>query len=180
VGGNSIKLFPPKQKSSLPIGLNKKGDVVIDYVGGSQDVSFLYRKGKFLKIAVPGASATLAGFITDSEMIGGTFTLSSSSSGFLLSHGTYTTYSPAGATSSTVSGVGPSGQVYGTFVDASGSTHGFVNVSGTFHQIDVPNSTYTNILGVGTSGSIIGFYGTSQGGQFGYIGKCPKKSVCTQ
>ena len=180
IGGNSIKLLPPKQKNSLPIGLNTKGDVVIDYVGGSQDISFIYRNGKFAKIVVPGASATLASFITDKDMIGGSFTSGGTTSGFLFSNGTYTAYSPAGATSSSVTGVGPSGQVYGTFVDASGNTHGFENVSGTFYQIDVPNSTYTNILAVGTSGSLIGFYGTSQGGQYGYIGTCPKKDVCTQ
>jgi hypothetical protein len=180
IGGQSSKILPPNQKDCLPVGLNNKGDAIIDYRGDAASYgSFLYKKGKYASIAVPGASTTTAGFITDNDLIGGVVTSGSSTSGFLLSKGTYTTYSPVGATSSTVSGVGPSGQVYGTFVDAAGNTHGFVNVSGTYYQIDAPNSSYTSIFGVGTSGSIYGWYGNSSG-LYGYIATCPKKNVCTQ
>jgi hypothetical protein len=181
VDGKSSKLLPPHQKQSVPIALNTKGDIVIDYHGSDSAYnSYLFKKGKFSNIAVPGASTTTAALITTNDMIGGSFTSSGVTSGFLLSHGDYTTYSPAGATSSTVSGVGPSGQVYGTFVDAAGTTHGFVNVSGIYHQIDAPNSKFTEIFGAGKSGSIYGLYQSENGGAYGYIATCPKKDVCTQ
>jgi hypothetical protein len=181
VDGQASKLLPPKQKESFPVSVNRKGDVVIDYHGDlAQFNSFLYRNGHFSNVAVPGAATTTAEFITDSGVIGGSFTVGDSTSGFVRTGGTYAIYSPAGAASSTVSGVGPSGQVYGTFVDAGGNTHGFENVRGTYYQIDVPNSTFTNILAVGKSGAIIGFYFTAQGAEVGYIGKCNRKDVCTQ
>jgi hypothetical protein len=178
LNGTTTKLLPPNETQSNIASINKKAEMLID--GGATYYNpFLYRKGKFTQIAVPGASITTGSFITDGGVIGGNYTSGSSTSGFVLNGTTYTTYSPFGSTNSIVTGIGPSSQVYGTFVDTAGIPHGFVNVNGDFYQIDIPGSTDTLILGVSSSGSIFGLYGDSQG-SYGYIGKCPKKDVCTQ
>jgi hypothetical protein len=178
LNGASSKLIPPRQTQSIPVSINKKGEILINS-GATYYNPFLFKNGKFKQFAVPEASTTTANFITDDGIVGGNFAARGFTSGFVLTGSNYTTYNPPGATYSTVTGIGPSKQVYGTFTDLSGNTHGFVNVSGTFFQVDVPGSTYTQIIGVSTSGSIFGTYNNSQG-SYGYIGNCPKKDVCTQ
>jgi len=176
--GVATKILPPHEKQSNILAINKTGDMLITrgYVFYNP---LLYKKGSFTEIAVPGASETDPSFLTDSDAVGGLFVSSAGAAGFVLSGGTYTTYSPAGSSSSTVTGIGPAGQIFGSFVDATGNTHGFENVNGTYYQIDVPNSTYTSIAGIGPSGLIFGNY-TDSKGSYGYVGKCPKKDVCTQ
>jgi hypothetical protein len=177
--GTSSELLPPNQSQSTLASINKKGEIVVDSSPTSYYNPFLYKKGSFIQIAVPGAVTTNALFITDSDIVGGSYTSGSSTSGFVLSGKVYTTYSPPGSTYSTVTGIGPMNQIYGIFTDSADSTHGFVYSNGSFYQIDVPGSTGTGITGASSSGSIFGTYGDAQG-SYGYIGKCSKKEICTQ
>jgi probable HAF family extracellular repeat protein len=177
--GTTKELRPPHEKQSFVTSINKAGDIIILNVAKTYENPFLYQKNKFTQLAFPGATETFPSFLTDSVDVGGYYYTGSASFGFVLSGGTYTTYSPVGSTFSTVSGIGPAGQIYGTFNDTSGNTHGFENVNGTYYQIDVPNSTYTSITGVGASGIILGSYHDSQG-YYGYVATCPKKDICTQ
>jgi probable HAF family extracellular repeat protein len=178
--GAAQELLPPHEKQSRVVAINKAGDVIVRYGANQYYNPFVYHKGKFTQIAFPGALDTYPGFLTDSGILGGNYyTGANYGYGFVLSGGTYTTYSPSGSTFATVTGVGPAGQIVGTFNDAGGKTHGFEYASGTYYQIDVPNSTSTTISGVGATGMIFGYYTTSEG-YYGFVGTCPKKEVCTQ
>jgi hypothetical protein len=172
--GTVQKILPPNQTESVAIAINKAGDILLANLGNFLDV-----KGNFTTIAVPGAISTYPVFLTDGNAVGGNFYTGSATLGFVLSGGTYKTYSPDGATNSYVTGIGPSGQIFGTFADANNVNHGFEYVNGAYYQIDAPNSTDTTISGVGPSGLIFGYYGDSQG-SYGYVGTCPKKDICTQ
>jgi hypothetical protein len=173
------ELFPPKEKQSSPLGINKAGDVLVSS-GYSNYNPFVYHKGKFKQFAVPGASATGPGFIANSGAIGGAAEVNKVTVGFVKSGANYTTYNPPGAVeNTTVTGIGPAGQVYGSFSDGAFNSHGFVYANGSYYQIDIAGAISTSISGVGTSGTIFGVYTDSQG-SYGFIGKCAKKDVCTQ
>jgi hypothetical protein len=176
--GNTVELLPPQEKQSFPLGVNKSGAVLVR-CGFIYYDPFIYYKNSFTQFSVPGASVTAPSFITDNGTVGGYAVFSGVGAGFTKNGSTYTTYNAPSAPYTAVTGIGPMGQVYGSFVDSSGVGHGFVNANGVFYQIDVPNSTSTTIAGVGSSGTIFGVYTDSQG-SYGYIGKCSKKSVCTQ
>jgi len=177
--GSALELLPPHEKQSRVVSINKVGDAIVISGENGYYNPFIYKKGKFTQFAYPGAVQTLPSLLTDGGDVGGAYYNGSTSFGFVLSGGAYTSYAPSGSPGSIVTGIGPAGQIVGTFNDAGDKLHGFEYASGTYYQIDVPNSTSTAISGVGATGMIFGYYTTSEG-YYGFVGTCPKKEVCTQ
>jgi hypothetical protein len=114
--------------------INDRGDVAGLYTNpatGNTD-GFLLSHGQFTDLAVPGASATMALGVSNSDEVVGTYTVGSGSSaqmhGFTwqAGRGFRTVDDPHGMGTTTINGVNDFGQLVGFYVDSAGNTDGFV------------------------------------------------------
>jgi hypothetical protein len=130
---------------------------------------------KFIEISpaeFPGAVATQASDINDSDCICGFWTDGSGNNHGFYGHlgQYYQTFSVrfAGmvATSTSPTGCNNRGEIAGTFTDSSGGVHGFVYSHGSFSQVDAKGASQaaafgvmgTNINGINDEGDVVGFF----------------------
>ena len=142
-------------------GVNDSGEIVGFYEDSSGVVhSYLESGGVFTTIDVPfsGATATAAGAINNSGEIVGTWYDATTSHGFLLSGGTYTSFDYPGAVQMEALDLNNSGEIVGDYVDASGIQHGFSRSGGSYASFDPPGSTATGGNGINDAGDIVGSY----------------------
>jgi probable HAF family extracellular repeat protein len=92
----------------------------------------------------------------------------STSHGFLLEQGSYTTLDVPGALYTYASGINASGQIVGTYYDAAKRIHGFLLDQGNYSTLDVPGSTWTQAHAINDSGQIVGSY-SDGAGQHGFL-----------
>lgn len=114
-------------------GINNYGDVAGFYAKGSTTDAFLRLSwGKFITLAVPGASMTQALGVNDHEEVVGVYTVGSGSSatmhGFTWrpGYGFRTVDDPHGIGTTTINGVNNAGDLVGFYVDAAGNTDGMI------------------------------------------------------
>jgi hypothetical protein len=111
--------------------INKRGDVAGFYTSAGTTDGFIRIGGTFIRLAVPGASSTMALGVNDHDEVVGTYTVGSGSSavmhGFTWTPGHFTTVDdPHGMGTTTINGVNNAGDLVGFYVDAAGNTDGFL------------------------------------------------------
>ena len=114
--------------------INNGGDIAGFYTSpatGNTD-GFLKYHGKFIDLAVPGASSTMALGVNDHDEVVGTYTTGSGNGavmhGFTWAPGRdFTSFDdPHGMGTTTINGVNDKGDLVGFYVDADGNTDGFL------------------------------------------------------
>jgi hypothetical protein len=111
--------------------INDRGDIAGNI---GSDGFLLTRGGQFITLSAPGASATMALGVNDSDEVVGTYTVGSGSSavmhGFTWTpqHGFTTVDDPHGIGTTTIDGVNDRGQLVGFYVDSAGNTDGFLAI----------------------------------------------------
>jgi uncharacterized membrane protein len=147
---------------------------------------FLYRKGQFSAVLVPGKKGSIPNAITPEGTIYGCdhdddyFT---SMVGFARNRfDTYITLDANGGElknpnesvlGSMNNGATPDGSVIvGLYVDppdSSGQYHGYVVHHGTFHPYDVPGSVATQTWGINSAADFVGLYDDANGNEHGFL-----------
>jgi hypothetical protein len=149
----------PGATQQAAAGINDGGDIVGYYSESSGlPQGYLESGGTFTTIDVPfsGATWTVPFGINNAGAIVGYWLDSSTSHGFLLSGGTYTSFDYPGATFTVANGINNHGEIVGFYGDASGVYHGFSLLGGTYTSIDAPETTATEAYGVNDAGDIVG------------------------
>jgi hypothetical protein len=134
--GRYSSVTDPKAPSASlsATAINNDGDIAGFYANpatGNTD-GFLKMGGKFIDLAAPGASSTMALGVNDHNEVVGTYTVGTGSSAVM--HGfTWTQKSgfatvddPHGMGTTTINGVNDAGDLVGFYVDATGNTDGLL------------------------------------------------------
>ena len=113
--------------------INNNGDVAGFYAKGTQTDAFLrLHGGRFITLAVPGASMTQAFGVNDRDEVVGAYTVGSGSTAVLHGftwrpgHGFSTVDDPHGVGTTTINGVNDRGVLVGFYVDGAGNTDGMI------------------------------------------------------
>jgi hypothetical protein len=114
--------------------INNEGDIAGFYANPATGITdgFLRAGGRFIDLAVPGASATTALGVNDHDEVVGTYTVGSGSGavmhGFTWTPrgGFGTVDDPHGMGTTTINGVNDAGDLVGFYVDAAGNTDGML------------------------------------------------------
>ena len=113
--------------------VNNYGDVAGFYAKGTQTDAFLrLHGGRFITLAVPGASMTQAFGVNDRDEVVGAYTVGSGSTAVLHGftwrpgHGFSTVDDPHGVGTTTINGVNDRGVLVGFYVDGAGNTDGMI------------------------------------------------------
>jgi len=120
----------PGASSTLPRGINPRGDVVGFYGADAAFHGFLLQAGALSDIDVPGAAFTRPRSINPQGDVVGFYGTGSVSHGFLLVEGSFTTIDVPGASSTQAFGINPRGDIVGLY-SAGGANHGFLLDLGT-------------------------------------------------
>ena len=115
-------------------GINNRGDVAGFYAASSSQTDAFLRLsyGRFLTLAVPGASMTQALGVNDSDEVVGVYTVGSGDNaqmhGFTWrpGYGFQTVDDPHGMGATTINGVNDAGVLVGFYTDAAGNTDGMI------------------------------------------------------
>jgi hypothetical protein len=141
--------------------VNDSGEIVGYYSDSSAaPQGYLQSGGTFTTIAVPfsGATWTEPGGINNSGEVAGYWLDSTTSHGFLLSGGAYTSFDYPGAVFTVGIGINNHGAIAGFYGDTSGVYHGFSLSGGTYTSIDVDGAIATEAYGINDAGDIVGIY----------------------
>jgi probable HAF family extracellular repeat protein len=108
----------------------------------------------------PNGSGTLASGINSTDQIVGEYVNGTSSHGFLLSGGTYTTIDDPSAVNETeANGINDAGQIVGDYRDSSLMQHGFLYSNGTYTTLDDPSANSGTVAqGINALDQIVGYY----------------------
>jgi probable HAF family extracellular repeat protein len=184
-------------------GINNAGDIVGDYYAppGAPGApactadtpvfspqcrrGFLYRKGQFSDVLVPGKAGSIPNAITPDGKIYGCDhedDYLTSMVGFgRLRHDKYITLDAGGelkdrnraVLASMNNGATPDGAIIvGLFVDpptSSGQNRGYIVRNGTFRPYDIPGSTTTQIWGINSDADFVGLYDDADGNEHGFL-----------
>ena len=115
-------------------GINNRGDVTGFYAASSAQTDAFLRlsSGRFLTLAVPGASMTQALGVNDGDEVVGVYTVGSGDNaqthGFTWrpGYGFRTVDDPHGIGATTINGVNDAGVLVGFYTDAAGNTDGMI------------------------------------------------------
>ena len=118
--------------------INNHGDVAGFYAKTSSQTDAFLRlhNGRFLTLAVPGASATQALGVNDSDEVVGVYTVGSGNSAQLHGftwrpgYGFRTVDDPHGIGTTIINGVNDAGELVGFYVDGAGNTDGMIAARG--------------------------------------------------
>jgi WD40 repeat protein/serine/threonine protein kinase len=116
-------------------------------------------------VAFRGDGKQLASAGMSGQIVGYYYQAGSTSHGFLLEQGSYTTLDVPGALYTYASGINASGQIVGTYYDAAKGIHGFLLNQGNYTTLDVPGSAWTQAHAINDSGQIVGSYRDGAGQQ---------------
>jgi len=170
--------FDASSTFTIVLGINNAGDfsgTFIDDADGTQK-AFIDVGGTLTGFSVPGATATLAYQINDSDQAAGYYISGDDglTHGYLRdADGTLTfPIDPAGSTGTIIFGNNDANWVVGRYADASGVTHGlFFMTPGDFVTFDFPGSTFTSLNGINIQGFICGRYLDASGSEHGFLAK---------
>jgi probable HAF family extracellular repeat protein len=152
-------------------GLNARGDIVGATTNGG---GFLYSRGSYTPLNVPGAYSTYAEGINAAGRIVGTYddNINFDAHGFLYSGGVYKTLD---ATSqfggqTFAEGINARGDIVGYCLGCGGGGYeGFVYHDGVYAYFTVPGATFTSAYGINDLGEIVGNYDDINGVQHGFL-----------
>ena len=147
----------PGALSTLPRGINPRGDILGFYGVAGAFHAFLLHEGTFTDIDVPGAAFTRPRSINPQGDVVGFYGTGSVSHGFLLIEGTsplLTCLVPHPPRPSVLT-LGVTSLVLHF---AGGANHGFLLLQGSFTTIDVPGASSTQAFGINPRGDIVGQY----------------------
>jgi len=157
-------------------GISNAGEVVgvgfacNDFFHGQ---GYLFSKGQFTVIDVPGATGTFPTMAIDSTRIVGTYIGSDGIfHGFLRQAGNFTTIDVPNSTFTWITGINPGGEIVGFYNSQDGNQHGFVLRDGEFIPIDIPGATLSEGNGIDPQGDVVGRYMTPDGNTHGYFLRC--------
>ncbi len=163
---------------TVVLGINDAGDFSGSFINDSTGAQegFVDIGGNLINFTVPGAAATLAYQINNSNQATGYYidSVDGLTHGYLRdSDGTFTfPIDPAGSTGTILFGNNDANWVVGRYADASGVTHGlFFITPGDFTTFDFPGSSFTSLNGINTNGFICGRYTDSNGIDHGFLAK---------
>jgi probable HAF family extracellular repeat protein len=160
-------------------GINDRGQIVGFYIDADgRGHGFLWDKGRFTPIDVPGAAASTATDINNRGQIVGEYGddpfVPTALHGFLLSGGDFTTFDAPAVPFSTPTSINNAGQIAGFTstgpVLPQAEVHGFLlarGVMGPFTPIDFPGTQRTLAWGLNDRGQIVGLYENPDAGPDG-------------
>jgi probable HAF family extracellular repeat protein len=171
LSGTSYSLLAPFGIGSQAFGINDSGDIVGRFtLPPMMTHGFLYSGGRYTQIDAPppGAQSGANGINNAGQIVGDFLSgVGAAYQGFVLSSGSYTTFSVPGAGVTTPYKINDAGQIVGVYAKELGSGyHGFVLSGGSYATIDVPGATETIVGGINNLGQIVGYYlaGSTQHG----------------
>ena len=182
-------------------GINPAGEIVGDYFAppgapGAPECliafspacrrGFLYRKGQFSSVLVPGKKGSIPNSITPSGSIYGCdhdddyfasmfgFVRTPSDTFMTLNAGGGELANPQRSVPGSMNnGATPDGKtIVGLYVDPpseAGRYHGYVVENGNLHRYDVPGSVLTQIWGINPGADFVGLYDDASGSEHGFI-----------
>jgi hypothetical protein len=164
----------PGAVSTIPLGLNNFNDFCGTTIfGNGTPLAFISVEQRVTTFSVPGATATYAYQVNDSDQIIGYYTDSNG-----MSHGytrdsagnlTYPIDVP-GATETFLLGNNASNWAVGRYTDASDVSHGLFYVTpNNILTYDYPGATYTTLNGINKDGLICGYYNDPAGVSHGFV-----------
>jgi uncharacterized membrane protein len=168
---------PDAVTETVLTGSNRRGQIV----GAILDASltfrgFLFDKGRFIPIEVPGALGSAPNRINDRGQIVGSYSTLTNKNhafparGYLWDRGEVTLIDVPGAQHTSPNDIDNQGQIVGYYVDTEGIGHGFLrDHSGTFTTIDIPGAIVTAIRGINERGQMIGNYDDAAGVGHGFL-----------
>lgn len=145
------------------LGINDSGVIVGSLSamhGTAPEQGFIYNKGKFEYIIVPGSKGTQArGINNKGEVVGAYADSSGLNHGFTYVSGKFTTVNVPGAKQTVVNGICYNFPVIvGTYINSKNQTLGFVEENGSFTTIAYPDANATVATGINDKGVITGYF----------------------
>lgn len=157
-------------------GISNSGDIVgvgfacNDFFHGQ---GYLFSRGQFTVIDVPGATGTFPTMVIDTTRIVGTYIGSDGVfHGFFRKAENFTTIDVPNSTFTWITGINPEGEIVGFYNSQDGNQHGFVLRDGEFITIDIPGATTSEGNGIDPQGDVVGRYLTPDGNAHGYFLRC--------
>jgi probable HAF family extracellular repeat protein len=155
-------------------GINSRGQIVGLYEDGTGVHGFLYDRGEFSTIDVPGAVGTKAlGINPEGHIVGEYEDINGIVHGYVLRHGAFTTIDAVpGAISTRASSINPQGQIVGTFHTDSLNGQFLWDNGVLTPTIDFPsiggNGVIVEVSGINSRGQIVGEF-VDGGGIHGFL-----------
>jgi len=131
--------------------------------------AFTLKAGVYRILAVPGATASIAMAINQSDQVVGAYADAAGAvHGFLDVEGVFSNIDFPGATHTQAIGLNDSAQVVGDYI-ADDKEHGFLYSGGAYTAIDYPGGLITAATGINSAGDIVGAWLDSTGGVHGFL-----------
>lgn len=172
-GGVFTTLEVPFQgvRRTEALGINHRGEIVGKYVDDRGSHGFVYDRGRFTSLDVPGALHTAAVGINAEGQIVGQYVMGGFGHGFLYHRGVFTTMDVPfpEATSTSLSDINERGQIVGMCWLENNDIRAFVYDSGEFSTLEVPfpGAVSVTVSGLNNRGQIVGGYFDTAG--HGYL-----------
>jgi probable HAF family extracellular repeat protein len=144
-----------------PADINDRGQMV-------GCCGYLYTKGTFIGVNVPGAAFTQPNGINDHSQIVGSYSDNTGTHGFLETHGSLTTLDVPGSSFTVPFRINNRGQIVGWYYD--NGEHGFLrDTNGSFTTIDLPGGSFNFLSGINDQGQIVGSATDSAGDEVSFL-----------
>jgi probable HAF family extracellular repeat protein len=153
---------------TIATGINASGEIVGNVIGNHGGYGFVYRRGVFTTIKVPGAAYTLPTGINARREIVGTFSDDVGEHGFLYAEGVFTKIDAPGAGipnhpgATRANGINAGGEIVGDFdvcTNVGCLTSGYIYRAGVFTILDFSVQAF----GINNGGDIVGDGGDFDG-----------------
>jgi uncharacterized membrane protein len=157
-------------------GINNSGVMVGNFLSVDGSIhGFLYKRGHFIDVAIPGAGDEDRGALGDlndaGTALGAFFDPDGGPHMFLRSPTGKITLLPdiaPGVFVADGTGINNAGTVVGTYIDVAG-TDGFILRSGAYETFDYPGARRTRLGQINNHGLITGFWADSAGSAHGFV-----------
>jgi uncharacterized membrane protein len=156
-------------------GINNGGTIVGNFVTADWELDgFVFQKGGFTDVAVPGGSGGALNDVNDLEQAVGSFDDVETGvvHAFVRSKSGQITVLPdaaPGAWLTEATGINNAGVIVGFFIDADGQAHGFVLCAGIYTTYDYPGATRTLLTRINDRGQIVGIWADADGHRHGFF-----------
>lgn len=159
----------PGARYTQPYNINDQGQAVGFYGDATGEHGFLYDKGVFTTIDLPGYGTEVYDINAQGQVVGEYLDSGTHGHGFIYDHGAYISgIDVPGATDTFPAAINDAGVIAGSYFDATGG-HGFTDDHGVFTTIDAPGASGTSIAGMNNEGQLVGTFSkgpNSPGGGF--------------